>query len=215
MLMKKYKGSFNKRENLIESKYLEELGFDYEFDEKIYAQVEKDIIAVLGKKEKYLGIDACRYFRERYFAYPIDITRFYDYMSTDNFAFSDGRKVQEDSEIFSLTDELGKKYHYISDVPEREDNITMVIETSCNKALFKKFPEIEKNYKECIERFKLKKDKKGNYYDECGALCRLYGNIILTIGTIDGKSINSIKILYGEDTIKELDYVLCYFREHS
>ncbi len=212
----KFIGNFNKSSNLIESKLMGEFGFTLEFDEKIYAKVEKDIIATLGKKEKYLGIDAYRYFRERYLAFPIELTRFYDFIDTTDMVFTSGAKIVKDTDIDALCDETGAYYHYITDVPQKEKNITLVVETSCNKALFEKFPEIENSYNEIIEKHNLKKNSQGDCVDTNGTFFGgLYINTILVIGSHDGTTINSMKILCGSGIINEIDYVLEFFRRNS
>lgn len=75
-------GSFNKQKGLVEWQQLNK-DYDYEVDTKILDRVSRQIISVIGKKEKYALRDAERFFREYYYAYPIRLADFYDHMGAE------------------------------------------------------------------------------------------------------------------------------------
>ena len=104
------------------------------FIEQLYIKAMEEIIAILGKKEKYSVEEAARYFQIKYGAYRIP----YEYAwSYEDASYEDVFKpfivdaVGNGREEFDYSEKSGPK------------NITLVIGTVYNKELRKKYPDIK------------------------------------------------------------------------
>ena len=216
-------GSFNKQKNLVEWQELNKTyGYEYEVDTTIYRKVAKKIISVLEVKEKYTVQDAVRFFREYYFAYPIRLTDFYDHVGTEYIFQTENDKskyaVKCDNDIDGLNKGVGYggQYCYIADTegkPSQEKSVTLVIPTSYNKELWDMYPE----YLEKIKTLSVEYNKDLERRKEFSKISPVSAakNIILVIGSFDCSTINSMKVVLGENQLQEIEYALEFFRLHS
>lgn len=185
-----FMGSFNKINNHRECDYNREFGLECEFDDDIYNKVSVEIENILGKKDTYSVQDAYRYFHKTFYAYQIDYRSFYNYYGTERAlpASTFGKPtISDDYDIEQLSDPSGAFYSYLKNGQFTDEQaLTLVIDQN-NDCLRKKYTITNENCKE---------------------------NIILVIGSFDGTNINSMKVLLGEELLKEVEYSLEFFRRH-
>lgn len=216
-------GSFNKQKNLVEWQQLnKDYGYEYEVDTKILDQVSRQIISVIGKKEKYTLHDAERFFREHYYAYPIRLSDFYDHMSTGYTCFTEKEReryaIKCDNDIDGLNKGVGYggQYCYIADIDgnaSQEKSVTLVIPISYSKELWSRYPEYLKKIKIRSEEYN-RFNEQERRISEISPLSAAQ-NIIIVIGSFDGSTINSMKVVLDDYKLPEIEYVLEYFRLHS
>lgn len=216
-------GSFNKQKELVEWQQLnKDYGYEYEVDAVLFSKVSKQIVSVVGKKEKYTVQDAVQFFREHFYAYPIRLADFYYHMGAEYTCNTEGERgkyaVKCDNNIEGLNKGVGYggQYCYIADIdgnPSQEKSITLVIPTSYNKELWKRYPE----YLNKIEKWSLEYNKdleRCKKFSQISSL-RAAKNIIFVIGSFDGATINSMKVVLGDYELPEVEYALEFFRVHS
>ena len=220
-------GSFNKAYNHRDCEYLKsECGIEYDFDAELYNKVEKEIKTVLGDKGKYTGKEAFLFFQQKYSAVAIDLRYYYNYLESMDIGFGlfDAFTVSNTEDIESLSEACGQFYPYLQNVEnekEKEQCLTFVIDITGNPFLRKEYPQIIEFEQKNLQRAK----RHGNVCKEKGGYC-LYQdgrkvnvvinkNIIITMGSLDGVSINSIKIVSGQGVFPEIDYMLEFFRRYS
>ena len=220
-----YLGSFNKAKNYKDSDLLKnDWGFFY--DKTIYERVSKEIKAILGEKKKYTGKEAFRYFQHKYAAYPIDIRYYYNYMNTRgiDFGLFDKFTVSTDDDIESLNDLCGSHFTYIGreNNEEKERTLTFVIDITGNPFLREQYPQFDVWEEEEIQKtrriYDIGKDEESGWWimiDGVKMPWAFGSNIIVAIGSLDGKSINSMKVLLGAGDLPEVEYALEFFRRHS
>lgn len=178
-------GAFNKKSNFREREWVnEKYGLEYSFDSDLFEKVSEKITQVLGEKTKYTIQDAYRYFHQIYHAYQIDYRHFYNYCNTKS-----------------------AKCFDISEPTISNDN------------------DIELLAEESGKYFSYLSD--GNFTDEKALtlvidnsfLHDLFNstsddNLILVVGSFDGVTINSMKVLLSP-AFWEIEYALEFFRLHS
>ena len=178
-------GAFNKKYNFCEREWAyEKWGLEYAFDARLFGEVADKIVRLLGDKKAYTVEDAYKYFHSAYNAYQIDYKQFYNYCHTDA------------PKLFDISRPT------ISD----DSDIELLAEDSGRF-------------------FEYLKD--GNYTDESAltlvvdncSIREMMGtnsrdNLILVIGTFDGVTINSMKVILNPN-IPEIEYALEFFRQHS
>ncbi len=178
-------GAFNKKNSFCEREWAyEKWGLEYAFDARLFGEVADKIVRLLGDKKAYTVEDAYKYFHSAYNAYQIDYKQFYNYCHTD--------------------------------APKLFDISRPTISDDCD---------IELLAEDSWRFFEYLKD--GNYTDESvltlvvdnGFIREMTGansrdNLILVIGTFDGVTINSMKVILSPN-IPEIEYSLEFFRQHS
>lgn len=194
--MQPFFASFNKKYEHRDCEYRKkELGWNYEFKKAVFERVSRNIKAVLGDKDKYTCADVFLYFQQRFFAYPVGISQYYDYANTENprFDISDRPTVSKNADIESLAEEGGQFYPYLGE--NAEHSLVFVIDANIHNAIRKKRPQLALDFGE------------------------VKGNFLIAIGSLDGKNINSMKILLGENyiygVIPDLGYIFEFFRQNG
>lgn len=223
---------FNKKTGYYEKDFLQDKEawqWQCNFNEDIYNKVAFDITSVLGDKETYSGQEAYFYFHKRYFAFPIDYRLIKNYANVEyvNFGAYDEYGIDDDGALDKFMGAVGDYYSYFKDGKlTDEKTITAVIDIS-NEVIRERFPEIkeyfdkkEKYLKEEYGSFErlhngiwgyFCKDIDGNIIPRCGG----WSNVIIVIGSFDGKTINSMNVIQEDGFIKELGYAVEFFRRHS
>lgn len=216
-------GSFNKQKGLVEWQQLnKDYGYEYEVDAVIFNRVSKQIVAVLDEKERYTVQDAVRFFREYFYAYPIRLIDFFDHMDAEYTCFTEKEReryaVKRDNDLDGLNKGVGYggQYCYIADLdgnPSLEKSITLVIPTSYNKELWNRYPEY-------LEKIKNRSEEYNKVFERQGEFSRISPlsgaqNIIIVIGSFDGTTINSMKVVLGDYELPEVEYAFEFFRLHS
>ena len=215
--------SFNKQKNLVEWQQLnKDYGYKYKPNKKILERVTKQIQAVLEVKEQYSVRDAVKFYRFCYYAYPIRLTDFYDHMGveytchTESLRMKHGVKQDNDIEALNKGVQYGSEYCYIADLegnPSQEKSVTLVIPTSYCSALWDKYPEYLEKVKALSIEYNMDLENRKEYaWISPTSAAR---NIMVVIGSLDGETINSMKIVLGEHEIPDVDYSLEFFRLHS
>lgn len=222
---------FNKKTGYYEKDFLcTKKAWDgrYKFIEDTYKKVADDIKSVLGDKKVYSGQEAYFYFHKRYFAFPIDYRFIGNYANIEyvNFGAYDECEIEDDGALEKFSGDVGKFFAYLKDGKHTEEKtITAVIDLS-NDALRERFPKIREYYERYETHLREKygsferlyngywgyfiKDIDGRIKRPGGNVC----NIILVIGSFDGRTINSMNVLTEDGFIEELGYAVEFFRRH-
>lgn len=220
-------GAFNKKNKFRESEFLrEKYGIEYCFDVGLFNRAVEDVTAILGVKDTYSVQDAYKFFHEFYHAYQIDYRAYYNYCNTDKVCLPDFGKptILNDCDIEILSEETGKYFSYLTSGEYLgEKPITLVIDIN-NKALRNRFPEINEIERQIRNAVKKSfdtvrtKDDAFAYYDKYSdyeiETGDIMNNTIIVIGSFDGKTINSMKVLLSSG-IEEIEYILEFFRQHT
>ncbi len=220
---KDFVGSFNKQKELVEWQQLNsDYGYEYEVDQSIFGKVAEEVTSVLPRKDNYTVQDAIGFFREYYHAYPIRLADFYDHMGAEYVCQTESARgkyaLKRDNDIDGLNIGVGYggQYCYIADLdgnPSTERSVTLVVPMACDKNLWERYPDyLEKIKKASVEYNKdLERRKEFSRISELSAA----QNIIVVVGSFDGTTINSMKVILGETQLPELEYALEFFRTHS
>lgn len=200
MILKKYPFAFgfNKKEKFLLNEEIETYSPIKEREEKARQNIEK----YLGKKEKYDTYEVCKYFAYKYGAVQIPFRYEMIYRDTTNFGFSRFTKEMGYSPNEVLC--YDEYFKYCDEPKENEEEvIALLIDLYNNRWLEEEYPIIKKEKQRIIE---LKKEKDCDY---------IQFNAILTIGSFDKKTINSMTIIDGITKLDDLYYDIYYFYKHS
>ncbi|MCM1438616.1 MAG: hypothetical protein NC131_05325 [Roseburia sp.] len=223
--------AFNKKTGYYEKDFLK--NYDawngrYKFNEDIFKKVSADITNVLGDKKMYTGQEAYYYFHKRYFAFPIDYRQIYNYANVENVNFGtfDEFAIEDDGELDKFYCEVKNYFNYLRDGKlSDEKTITAVIDIT-NEVIKERFPEVKEYFdnkeKRLIDEYgsfeRFYNGKRGYFCKNADGKiiprCEGYSNIIIVIGSFDGKTINSMNVLQGDGFIEELGYAVEFFRRH-
>ena len=196
-----FDGAFNKKKN-----YRSKDDWDNRiYKEENYLKAEKDIINILGKKQKYNVYEVCQYFAEKYYAVQIPVKYDIPYRDTGNFQFglfSSDKFINSPTKIydteFSCTDDK---------MEDGEETILLMVDLYNNKMLHDKYTDVKQIYNDLME-FKKQQEQKGNssYYQF---------NILISITSYDRLTINSMNVIEGVSPIEDINYEIWYFYNHS
>ena len=196
-----FDGAFNKKKN-----YRSKDDWDNRiYKEENYLKVEKDIINILGKKQKYNVYEVCQYFAEKYYAVQIPVKYDIPYRDTGNFQFglfSSDKFINSSTKIydteFSCTDDK---------MEDGEETILLMVDLYNNKMLHDKYPDVKQIYNELME-FKRQQEQKGNssYYQF---------NILISITSYNRLTINSMNVIESVSPIEDINYEIWFFYNHS
>ncbi len=178
-------GAFNKENNFCEREWAyEKWGLEYAFDAQIFGKVAGDIVRLLGDKTTYTVQDAYKFFHLTYNAYQIDYKQFYNYCHTAA------------PKLFDISQPT------ISD----DSDIELLAEDSGQCFGYLK----DGNYTN--ERALTLVIDNAFLRDMTGTTSQ--DNLILVIGTFDGVTINSMKVILSPN-VPEIEYALEFFRQDS
>ena len=180
-----FSGAFNKKNNFCEREFArKKFGIEYAVNSALFGSVAAEIVSTIGDKNKYTVQDAYAYFHMRYRAYQIDYRQFYNYCHTGSAKIFDVSRA-------TVTDDA---------------DIELLAEESGK-------------YFSYLAGGRLTDESALTLVIDSGVVRELCGttaddNLILVIGTFDGVTINSMKVIFTPN-IPEIEYALEFFRLHS
>ena len=196
-----FDGAFNKKKN-----YCSKDDWDNRiYKEENYLKAEKEIIEILGIKDKYDVFDACRYFIEKYYAVQIPARYAIAYRDTSEVAFGifgegmfTGSSTQYYDTDYVCTDDKSK---------DGEESIILLVDLYNNKMLHEKYPVVKQIYDELIQQKK--------QWIQAGEHSYYQFNTLISISTFDRKTINSMNVIESVSPIEDINYEIWYFYNHS
>ena len=178
-------GAFHRKNHFCDREWTRERwGIEQPFDPQYFDDISQKITRLLGQKNFYSVQDVYRYFHLSYHAYPIGYTQFYNYCNTDA------------AKLFDLTEPtIGG-----------DSDIELLAEESGKffSYLADGRPTDESALTMVIDRAVLS--------EALGM--DLKENLILVVGSSDGTSVDSMKVLLTPG-IPEIEYALEFFRLHG